>query len=386
MTSNTAVASASPAVRFARTAIALACAAVLAACQTPGTANDGAHSHTAHSQAAQQREALRVDIAKGLYEVAYLPQRQELFVAATPSFDKGTPGYVYRLDADTLAIKQTIELERRAFALGLNAKTGTLYVGNTLDGSLTVVDAASGTVKGVIQLAQPNEKGEAPHTRKVIVDEANNLVFVTNPDQQGRVWIVDGNTGALVKTFEQVGKWSTGAAFDTATGRLYVGHGGTQEIVVIDTQARTIVQRFDSGEPDGHFFINLTLDAKGQRLFASDANKGEVAVFDTTTGKVVKTVPVGKGVLDILFNPARQEIYVTNRGVTRSEPNGTGQLTVIDAGTYAVKRTLDLPVHPNSLALSPSGDTLYVSVKAPHRDSHPAFKAGALDSVLSLPL
>ena len=327
----------------------------------------------------------RQDVAVGLYEIA-AASPSALFVAATPSFEKTQGGLLYQVDPATLQVARTLKLDRRAFALGYNRKTGLLYVGNTLDGSLTVVEAASGTVKGVVQVGQPDAKGEAPHTRKVIVDEAGNRIFVTSPEQEGKVWIVDGATGRVTKTFEAVGKWSTGAAYDAAAKRLYVGHGGRNQIVVIDVDAQTIVQRLDVPDGQEHYFINLALDNQGQRIFAADAQQNALLVIDPRNGQVLKRVDTGLGTLDVLFNAARQEVYVTNRGVSREQPVGSGKLTVIDAVTYAVKRTVDLPVHPNSLALSADGQTLYVTVKAPHGDKHPAYRKGALDSVVRIPL
>ena len=59
--------------------------------------------------------------------------------------------------------------------------------------------------------------------------------------------------------------------------------------------------------------------------------------------------------LAVLFNPARNEAYVTHRQA--------GKVSVIDAKSYKVVKTFDTPTHPNSLALSADGKTLYVSVK-----------------------
>jgi YVTN family beta-propeller protein len=49
------------------------------------------------------------------------------------------------------------------------------------------------------------------------------------------------------------------------------------------------------------------------------------------------------------------EAYVTHRQA--------GKVSVIDAKSYKVVKTFDTPTHPNSLALSADGKTLYVSVK-----------------------
>src|SRR5690606_19715656 len=126
------------------------------------------------------------------------------------------------------------------------------------------------------------------------------------------------------------------------------------------------------------------IDVKGQRLFSTDANTNQVYVFDIASGKQIKTVPIGAGALDVVYNVQRNEIIATHRGVSREQPNGSGGLSFIDGATYQVKRSIDLPVHPNSLALSPDGDTLYVTVKAPHGDTHPAWRKDALDSVVRI--
>lgn len=351
--------------------LALSLPLALMACKQ-ATDADSATAPAAQSVAATQASAgdtafvlqpQRKDVSKGLYELAYDPASSSLFAAST-GFDAKDGGRIYQLDAGTLDIKHEYPVERRSFALGLNRSTGTLYIGNTLDGSVTALDAATGTTKGVFQLGKTDAEGNASHTRKVIIDEAGNRLFVTNPEEtEGRVWIVDGASGKVLHTLEKLGKYPTGAAYDSQNKRLYVGHGGTNAIAVIDPDTGKVVTGFDTGDADAHYFINLAVDPASNRLFASDANTNSLVVFDTTTGKVVKTVPAGVGTLDILFNPVRQEIYLTDRGVNRDNKDGTGHLTVIDAGSYAVKHTLDLPPHPNSLALSDDGQTLYVSVK-----------------------
>ena len=370
------------------TATALAVTLVLAACQSTPTTGASA------SSPASSGVALRQDAFKGVYEIIHSPGQASVFVASTPAFEAGTPGFVYRLDANDLSLKQTLQTPLRAFALALNRATGTLYVGNTLDGSLTVIDAASGAVRQVIQLAQKDAEGKVPHTRKVIVDEKRNRVFVTSPGREGKVWIVDGARGVLLHTLENTGMWTAGAAFDDATNRLYVSQGGMDEVLEIDPEAGRVLRKFSTGDttvaptkPDEskHFFVNLGLDSRGQRLFAADPSTDQLYVFDIRTGKVLRTIPVGKGLLDVVFNPVRNEVYTTHRGVSRSEPDGVGAVTLIDATSLAVRRSVSLPVHPNSLALTPDGQTLYVTVKSP-RDKHPAFVKGGNDSVVKIDL
>ena len=340
---------------------------------------------------------LRQDNIAGAYEVAVATGVDSVFVAAVPAFEPKSGGMVHRLDPRSLQVVQSIQLPRRAFALGYNPTSSTLYVGNTLDGSLTVIDAKNGEVKGMIQLGErvENEKGQisAPHTRKVVVDPLRNQIFVTSPDTEGLVWIVDGKTNSVRHTIATDGPWPAGAAFDRANNRLYVGQGGLNEVVVINPDNGEIITKFSTGDTTStnpkeskHFFVNLTIDEAGQRLFAADANTGSVYVFDLNTGNVVQTIAVGEGLLDVAYSEQRNEILATNRGVSRGSPAGTGSLTVIDAENYSVKRRVDLPVHPNSVAVSANGQTAYVTVKAPHGNDHPAWRKDAQDSIVRIDL
>ncbi|HVR49170.1 MAG TPA: YncE family protein [Pseudorhodoferax sp.] len=378
-----------------RLAATMAATLALVACQSVPTASSGAAGSAVQAVAAAP--VLRQDAFTGIYEVAVAPALGAVYVASTPSFDAASPGYVQRLDARSLQLLQTVQLPRRAFALGLNRVTNTLYVGNTLDGSLTVVDATTGLVKGEIQLGVAEKKADGkesmPHTRKVIVDEKHNRVFVTSPGQPGLVWIVDGAKGQVTHTIRSEGIWTAGAAYDAAANRLYVSQGGVHEILAIDPDAGQVVGRFSTGDSQGntaqdskHFFLNLALDAKGQRLISTDSNTGQLYIFDIASAKLLKTVPIGMGALDVAYNPQRNEIYATHRGVSRSQPEGTGAVTVVDGASYAVKRTIDLPVHPNSLAVTPDGDTLYVTVKTTRSDKHPAFRKDARESLVRIDL
>lgn len=368
-------------------------ALLLSACQTVPQSQQAGQNPSFSTNAAQTQASFRQDTIAGAYEILAAPNSKQLFVAATPIFEDRAAGFLHVLDQDTLRESQLIQLPRRAFALGLNQKTNTLYVGNTLDGSLTAIDSRNGALKQIIQLGEKEGKDGWEHTRKVVVDEQDNRIFVTNPSEGGRVWIVDGAQGRILHNIANVGLWPAGAAYDANTKRLFVGHGGKNEIAVINPATGAIEQRFTTGdaqsdkrEDSRHFFVNVALSADGKQLFGADANTGKIYVFDTTSGKVEKTADIGLGLLDVVYNAARKELIATNRGVDRSTPDGQGSITILDAGTLTVKHHIDAPVHPNSVTLSADGQTAFVTIKAPHGNKNPNYLKGAKDSVLRLNL
>ncbi|OQV31510.1 YncE family protein [Alcaligenes phenolicus] len=368
-------------------------ALLLSACQTAPQSQQAGQTSSFNATAPQAQVTFRQDTIDGAYEILAAKDSKQLFVAATPLFEDRAAGFLHVLDQDTLRESQLIQLPRRAFALGLNQKTHTLYVGNTLDGSLLAINSLNGTVKQLIQLGQKEDKGGWEHTRKVVIDEQDNRIFVTNPSEGGRVWIVDGADGRILHNIDNVGLWPAGAAYDANTKRLFVGHGGKDEIAVINPATGAIEQRFTTGdaksdkrEDSRHFFVNIALSADGKKLFGADANIGKIYQFDTSSGKVENTAEVGLGLLDIVYNDARKELIATNRGVDRETPAGTGSVTILDANTLAVKHRISAPVHPNSVTLSADGQTAFVTIKIPHGDKSPHYLKGAKDSVLRLNL
>lgn len=367
----------------ARLGLLVLCAA-LAACTAPGGQLDKADPSVGEqTQVPVRQSVLRSDLAPGLYEL--IVADGSVFVASSGSgFDATQGGKIYRLDPDTLAINAVIPTARKPYALAYDARTGTLYAGNTLNGAVQAIDLEAGQSVSY-RLGVTDAKGRTEHVRQIVLDEAGGRMFVTNPSTAGKVWIVDLKRGAILHTLKNLSKWPAGAAYDAAANRLYIGQGGEYGVTVIDPDSGKILRRFAADGAET-FLVNIALDDTGARLFAADANSGRLLVFDTSDGHLLAAVPVGESALDVLYNPARNEIYLSNRGASRKVPLGTGGITVVDATTYAVKTRYDLPAHPNSLALSADGQVLFATIKGPHEDKHPAYRADGMESVVRIAL
>lgn len=334
---------------------------------------------------------VRQDMIAGAYEVVHSPKLGAVFVAGSSPSGKGV-GVIHVLDAGDLHPLRQIQVPYRAFALALDHESGRLYVGHTFDGALSVIDARSGQILDLVQLGEKDAEGRTEHTRMIEVDSARHRAFVTNPSREGVVWLVDTETGDLLKRVDGAGLWSAGAALDTQAGRFYSSGGGAEEIVIFDARTGERVGTFSTGDaaPEGedsaHFFVNLSIDVAGRRLFAADSNSAQVYVFDLDTGAVAGKIPVGPGTLDVAFNPARAEVYATYRGATRDDDTKSGGLVVIDANALTVLRQIPLDGHPNSVEVTEDGQALFMTLKAPRSDTHPAWREGGQDSLLRFDL
>lgn len=306
------------------------------------------------TQAAE--EMLRKAVGKGAYEMAYSQQENALWIATSQSrkLDKG--GVVYRLDPVTLEVTQAIHNDLKPFGATINNTTQTLWFGNTVNSAVTAIDAKTGEVKGrlVLDDRKRTEEVRPLQPRELVADDTTNTVYISGIGKESVIWVVDGENIKLKTAIQNTGKMSTGLALDSKGKRLYTTNADG-ELITIDTTDNKILSRkklLDDGKE--HFFINISLDTTNQRAFITDSKAAEVLVVDTRNGNILAKVAAPES-LAVLFNPARNEAYVTHRQA--------GKVSVIDAKSYKVVKTFDTPTHPNSLALFADGKTLYVSVK-----------------------
>lgn len=320
-------------------------------------------------------ELLRKAVGKGAYEMAYSPNENALYLATSQSRKLDSGGIIYRLDPQTLDIKQLIHNDIKPFGAAINAQNDTLYFSNTTSQTVTAIDAKTGEVNARLVL-DPRKRADtvkplAP--RQLAFDTTTDTLYITGSGDSSVVWVINGKDLTLRTTITDTGKSGTGLALDASANRLYVTNADG-ELVTINTQTNKIHSRNKLDASKEHALLNISLDPATHRAFITDYKQPEMLVVDSRSGNIVHKISVPES-LAVLFNPVRNEVYVTHRQA--------GTVSIIDTNTYKVLRTIPAPVHPNSLALSPDGQTLYVSIKQKStRDK----EATAPDDVLRIKL
>ncbi|WP_340572501.1 YncE family protein [Stenotrophomonas sp. G106K1] len=360
---------------------ALAVAVSLSLGAPPAFAADAA---TATSPAtAVQRQA----VAQGLYELAYSPKQNAVFVASSGGFgDNAGAAQVLRLNPTTLAVETRIPLERKAFGVVLDDAHNRLYVGNTVDLSVTVVDTAQNKAIGTVQLMEKKtgKDGKAAYThdlRELVVDSAANRLYVTGhssqPDVSSVLFVIDATTLKVINTIPGLGNAKApGLALDAANKRVYTSNL-LADLVVVGTDSNKVEaqHRIAAEQP-----MNIALDPAGKRLFVTDQGSEmlrgyqakssglvskhpgqRVLVLDRSNGKELASIPTDAGPLGILLDAPRKRLYVTNREA--------GTVTAYNSDSYQKVATYAVPTHPNSLALDAKNNVLYVSIKNGEKDA-----------------
>lgn len=329
------------------------------------------HAGSALAKDFTEKDFQSQPLGHGVYELAVDNGQKALYAASAPSFDKDkTAGLVFQLGANSLKINDKIATERRTFAVALDEENHILWLGNSLEGSVSLLDTRTNKVIKTLQLSDDSDPKKTAHVRELVLDKKHQRLYVSGIGRKdgGLLWVVDTEKQQLEQTLEKLEP--VGFAVDTAGDKVYVVNGGG-ELITLDGKTSQLVSRVkvDPKEPK-HYFLNIALNTAAGVGYIADTNTNDVLVVELASGKLLHRIPTPNSIAAI-YNAARDEVYVTHRNAR--------QISVIDAKTNGVKHTIKTAAMPNSLAISADSKTLYASVKQDE-------KAGGDDYVLKIDL
>ena len=257
--------------------------------------------------------------------------------------------------------------------LGVDLGGNRLFVVGEEAGQVLVFDLSSGKFVRSIKVDHPHA---------VLYREDLGRIYITD-EGKGVVNIYDGKSYDLVKAVAlKVDTDSIG--YDSATHYLYVDNGGDnahEKFTMLSVVDTTAAVKLADIKIDGDTLEAMALEKSGDRLFLNNPAKSEVevidrklnklmtawpvklgkgnatmafdesahrlfvgcrsgavVVLDSQSGKELQALPVGRGVDDLMFDPASKRIYATSGGT----------------GAVNVYKETD-PDHYQSLGNVPSG-------------------------------
>ena len=202
---------------------------------------------------------------------------------------------------------------------------------------VNVVDADNGKLIGTIP--------DTPGVHGAAIASEFKHGFTSN-GRENKVSMFDTNTLALIKKID-VGKGPDGIYYDPETKRIFTNNHGTHDISAIDAKTGEVVGTVKAGGDgemavvaDGIIYVNLedtnevltfdpktlavknrfpigvakgptglAYDAKTKRLFIGCNNEPKMVVMDATSGKVINSFPIGRGVDYGGFDPQAKLIF-----------------------------------------------------------------------------
>ena len=152
-----------------------------------------------------------------------------------------------------------------------------------------------------LQLISKIDVGKGPDG--IYYDPGTKRVFTNNHGTHD-ITAIDAKTGQVVGTINVGGDGESAVIGD---GLVYVNMEDTNEVVTFDPKSLQVKQRFPIGvakTPTG-----LAYDAKTKRLFIGCRNEPKMVVMDAESGKVITSLPIGRGVDFAGFDPQAKLIF-----------------------------------------------------------------------------
>ena len=185
----------------------------------------------------------------------------------------------------------------------------------------------------------------------MLYEPSRQEVYVFNGRGQSAT-VIAAPSGQVVATIPLGGKPEFAAA-DSPAGRVYNNIEDTNEVVAIDTKTHTVAARWPIAPGEGA--SGMAFDAAHHRLFLGCGNK-LMAMMDSTTGKIVATVPIGPGVDANCFDSGTQLAFASCGGdgtVTIAHLDSPDKLTVVQVlKTEPRARTMTLDPQTHRIYLA----------------------------------
>lgn len=260
------------------------------------------------------------------------PGSRRLFLA------RGT--HVMVVDADSAAVVGDIADTPGVHGVALAPELGRGFTSNGRTNTVTIFDLK--TLKPVGSV----ETGQNPDA--ILYDAASRRVFAFN-GRSNDATAIDAAKGTVAGTIALGGKPEFAVA--DGTGRVYVNIEDTSEVVALDSRALSVQNRWPLAlceEPTG-----LAMDVAHQRLFVGCSNQ-KMAVVDARSGRVVTTLPIGRGVDANRFDPDTGYVFSSN---------GEGTLTVVHEDSpdaYTLVENVATQRGARTMELDPQTHTVYL--------------------------
>ncbi|HXP79549.1 MAG TPA: YncE family protein [Verrucomicrobiae bacterium] len=207
-----------------------------------------------------------------------------------------------------------------------------IYITDEGKGVLNIYDGKTyDLVKTVPLKVDTDSIGYDPATHYLYIDNGGDNAHETFT----MLSVVDTTAATKLADIKVDGDTLEAMALEKSGDRLFLNNPAKNEVEVIDRKTNKIATVWPVKMGKGN--ATMALDESAHRLFVG-CRSGAIVIFDSQSGKELQSVPVGKGVDDLMFDPASKRIYATS--------GGTGEVDVYQETD---------PDHYKSLGNVPSG-------------------------------
>jgi YVTN family beta-propeller protein len=272
-------------------------------------ANQGSDTVTGYDPATGTT-AMTASLAAAPYGLALAPGGATLYATqAAPSWSGTDAGFLVVINAATGAVRTTVGVGGDPEGLAVSPSGNTVYVANSADGTVSVINTVTDTVTATITV------GGMP------------------------TWVTVSPNGdsIYVPTFI----------------------GGTVDVISAASDTVTSVLSDNLYQP-----VDAVLSQDGTLAYVADFYSDDVAVFDTASGQLLDTIPVGMAPFALALSPDGDALYTADQGDGSVYTINTVSDTVTSAVGIGAAPQIRYGDGPLGITTSADGSAVYVTTSA----------------------
>jgi YVTN family beta-propeller protein len=224
----------------------------------------------------------------------------------------------------------------------VDAATDRAFVNNYPDQSVSVLGASSGSVRRTVPISDL--------TAALVVDVPTQRVLAMSDDKP-TVVLFDAASWATVGTIQDNG--DINAAVDPRTGYVFLTTasvlGGASTLAMLDGRTGALLR---SAALAGNLPLGVAVDARTDRVFAVNAGDNTASMAQASSGRLLRTVKVGTAPVFVAVDTQTGRVFVPN--------TGANTVSVLDARSGELLHTIGVGRHPISLAVDEDTARLFV--------------------------
>ena len=203
---------------------------------------------------------------------------------------------------------------------GFNEPQGVLYVGDPInklfvanagDGKLQIYDGKNWSLITTLEFGE--------NTDNVRYDPGEKRVYVGYGEDEGSaIGVIDAVTNKRLDDAGKLDAHPESFQLEMKGPRIFVNIASKTKIAVIDRKTHKVID-WSIGNLKANF--PMALDEADNRLFIGTRKPSRLGVIDTTTGKLVASLPAAGDMDDLYYDESRKRIYI---------PGGEGFLSVYE--------------------------------------------------------
>ncbi len=281
-------------------------------------------------------------LVPGLYQSAYSPKSQALFVTSAVGRPPVKQSQLLKVNPKTLKIEASVTPAAQegrtdgqvqaVYGVAVDDAQGNVWVSNTRSNTVSVYRQKD------LKLVKQFEQGAASHARDVVVDQQAQRAYVSSPGSK-LISVFDTKKLTALEPIELESKTRNplspmSLALDAENGRLYTVSASTNELIIVDLNngnAQTVYAL-----PGARGAAGVAVDSKNGQIYVASQGSDNLLIVDAKDGSVQHDIQIGAGALNVVFDPKTTLAYVASRGAgTVTAVNGNGEIVAnLDGGSF----------------------------------------------------